>query len=277
MKSQGTHVRTGFEISALVMGQGINKRRVFKNHGLLFLALSFFGCGSPDSSSLVDQPQSQPYGLIVGLGGNGSCGPGGNPSESSLSGPLIETVAKIEDELDVKMRFLLTCYLFNGEDIFFQRDDRDERESGDVSDLSQAISEFVNELGPTKTFLIGHSYGGWAAMKLALLAGYSGVYTVDPISRVDCSFTNPWGCTRAPRDIADDDRRQIADNSDSWLNFYQRQTWYLRSSRIPEADSNHRIEAEHTEIDSHPDVWDMTTATMIDSLKDRSRGIAMSR
>ena len=93
-------------------------------------------------------------------------------------------------------------------------------------------------------YLIGHSYGGWSVMKLAmmLLDKYSveGLVTIDPISPLSCtpadvlSFFSSKGCQQAPSDISATDRDRLKSEISSWAHFYQTQFERLHSSAYVE-------------------------------------------
>ena len=73
--------------------------------------------------------------------------------------------------------------------------------------------------GTKSVYLIGHSYGGWSVMKLALmlLGDYKveGLVTIDPISPLFCtpsrilSLLPDPGCQEAPTDVSPADRERL--------------------------------------------------------------------
>jgi hypothetical protein len=115
-----------------------------------------------------------------------------------------------------------------------------------------------SEIEASQAVAIGHSHGGWVVMSMLseLSQDFGQLYTLDPISKVDCNLISPFGCQSAPPDIREDDRLQIAQSTTVWHNYYQHQTFYLHSSLIDEADGNYLRNVEHTEIDRDDQAWD---------------------
>jgi pimeloyl-ACP methyl ester carboxylesterase len=112
----------------------------------------------------------------------------------------------------------------------------------------------------THIYVVGHSYGGWLAMKL--METWNGdqnavksVYTLDPISKELCYFNNPDECVSAPNDISDAGRQHIQDYSGIWVNPWQENTLFLHSSRIPQADMNPQYDVTHWSMLPNDDIW----------------------
>jgi hypothetical protein len=113
----------------------------------------------------------------------------------------------------------------------------------------------------TDIYVVGHSYGGWLAMKLVERwegspESIKALYTFDPISRELCFFDRPEYCMSAPKDILAIGRQHIRENTGVWINPWQDETFFLHSSAIPQADENPKHEVEHFNIDSVQSIWD---------------------
>jgi len=112
----------------------------------------------------------------------------------------------------------------------------------------------------TRVHVIGHSYGGWLAIKMAAKIIASGneidsLVTIDPISRDDCTYTNWTNCFGAPIDLRDETLAMIQNKTGYWANYYQNTTYYLHSGRIKFADRNEQLDASHYDIDTHETIW----------------------
>jgi hypothetical protein len=242
-------------------------KRILRHLIIACAGTSFFlgGCGrmqDPDSRLANADEGSKPVQLIV-FGGNRSCKPDRNDRRTPL---LMDMAAKIVDVL-AKLRsagrqtdVLASCFL-DYDKLRFTRD-VEAGENGRDEDIG--VEELIARTGESATgqsrlFLLGHSYGGWMAMKLAKdLAGrveIDGLITVDPISRLRCTYTTWDDCFSAPTDIVPEERQRIKTGTKQWLNFYQTQTPYLHSGTIDEADENQELESTHFRIDTHEEVW----------------------
>jgi pimeloyl-ACP methyl ester carboxylesterase len=229
----------------------------------LSFLLPLIGCGQhEDQSALRESARIYRQPTVVVMGGNESCRVNQQqneyePRHIAMYPSLTQIITKLKDELNVPSRVIATCY-DSSATIYYAVDDEPEVRVGDRASLLQDLLEAVHD--NSLLALIGHSYGGWLSMKLSDdLAKderqIAGLYTVDPISRVDCSFSNPFGCQSAPRDVKKSEREAIKEQSEVWANFYQTETFYLHSSEIDEADSNHHIETSHSRIQVHETLW----------------------
>ena len=119
------------------------------------------------------------------------------------------------------------------------------------------IAEFAKQIEALRTStdvatiaVIGHSYGGWSAIKFVSLLSdkwnFSGLITIDPISRVNCApndFINhvlnspTKGCIESPKDFDSQTLQRIAAGTKKWQNFYQTQDPVLRASSIDVAEN----------------------------------------
>ena len=113
------------------------------------------------------------------------------------------------------------------------------------------MNEMILALPNPEVSIIGHSYGGWTAMKLMLALDPSikvhRLITLDPISRDNCSLqqfaknaeaiidnasSNSRGCSIAPEDFTATELAAIAAKTEKWVNYYQTTGIFLHSSAI---------------------------------------------
>jgi pimeloyl-ACP methyl ester carboxylesterase len=132
----------------------------------------------------------------------------------------------------------------------------------DADEVLAAVTAAARAQPDTRVALVGYSYGGWLAMKLAdLLPADVDVVTlatIDPISTVTCSTLayaagasgigaiDP-GCTQSPPDLAPR-FSPIAERVGAWLNFHEPDSPYLHATAIAAADQN--LESRYT-----PPAW----------------------
>jgi len=224
----------------------------------VLISLGFFtACGMQTSSSLMGGKDPSP--LFVAMGGNTSCKDADdryNPRLIGLFRPMSTLIEKLKSELNIPSQTIVSCY-DDSATVFYNIEGSNEVLEGTPEEFAQSIHDFMGE--NSAIMLIGHSYGGWLTMKTAVALSQteqlSGVFTVDPISRRDCSFSNPSGCTSAPRDFSAAELDGIKNASNIWSNYWQNQTFYLHSSPIAQADNNVKIATSHSNIDVHQATW----------------------
>ena len=242
----------------------------------VLLPLAFqFGCSSDSSSKLSDADSKEEVQFII-MGGNSSCrndefgntrSPFGTDVHNSFK-PIFDLV---EADGRFAAKWIISCHRNSNAAVHYATS-----ESG-TQVFETTPEQFItmvngNYLQATasSTFVAGHSYGGWLTMKTALAAipeqTFDGVFTIDPISRVHCTFSNPGGCTQAPRDVTNAHRSMIREVSDFWGNYYQTNTFYLHSAPMEEADLNLKLNTSHTAIDSHEGVWVSIKSTVLEKL-----------
>lgn len=250
--------------------------RIFSSIALPILSMLFVACGSGhDESDLNAQPEAKP--LFVVMGGNTTCK---NDSEGRQNSPFVSSLFKSAQSYiwnspglrDRNWNFIASCYTDTATVYFVDSQDPQNVKAAE----RQAFEAYVQAAANSSSglFIAGHSYGGWLAMKSAhslteTLVDQSkpfGLYTVDPISRVHCSFSTPGGCTAAPQDFSGAQKGAISTVTSEWLNFYQTNTFYLHSSSIAEADDNMRLSTSHTNIDGDRRVWERIQASVNEKL-----------
>jgi len=247
------------------------------NMNIFFASAIFFtlvSCGSAIDHSKLNSSESIAVPLIVAIGGNESCGTTeSRPTPSPYGMGMFEKLEKIREDITtetgVTPNFIATCYADTGLKLVSSWNPEIEAGLSDETAI-KFIREKAASAETSKTLLAGHSYGGWLAMKIlsASLTDDSSyrIYTIDPISKVRCTFSTPEWCTQAPPDIKRAERKFISENSEKWINFWQDTTYYLHSSPIDEADENPYIYQGHTDIDTDTAVWEVISASFIENL-----------
>ncbi len=223
---------------------------------------------------------------IVVHGGYGSCGKSGedagyDPLGMSFFEIFQTSLQKIRNSFEgIEVKFIASCFEGNfdsppGTNSYYKSSDDLERlqyiQSGDFGTV--LAEEGIDK--DTPVYFIGHSYGAWTMMNVAMQSGHQfnirGLYTLDPIGPNDCS---PWGavwgsegCFQAPTDL---DNSLIAEQTVEWINFFQDTDMWLQSSKINEADLNWHVPYEdgegHRMIDSDERVWSEILASMLKNL-----------
>ncbi len=129
---------------------------------------------------------------------------------------------------------------------------------------------------PTRTVVLGISYGAWLGMQLVALQDLKVdlFVTVDAISPVNCNVNLFWknwnvvqpGCVIFPQDIKDKTLEKVQDLAKNWVNFYQRQFYFLHSTRSVHADENILLQVpegykffnnQHAHAIESPEIWEL--------------------
>lgn len=237
----------------------------------LILAMAVHACGPDDGADdAASLKQNSGRGRTLGLffAGNASCDRYGDQENSPLGASFygrVEDLSKSVIERDGgHFDILVSCFTLDSKLYITSTKPGAPVERLQDSDVTTYIAGWLNQAAEnTRLLLVGHSYGGWLALKTlpSLVAGLPAppervdMVTIDPISKKNCKLSHPMGCSGAPSDITDDDYARISELTRRWVNFYQRWTPVVRSSAIAKAHANFRLDAGHTTIDTHPDVW----------------------
>jgi hypothetical protein len=232
--------------------------------------LANVGCSS-QTSSLSESGYREEIQFVI-MGGNSTCknddfGNTRSPIGTDIYNAFQGMLAEVNANNQYAAKWIVSCHRNGIATVYYTTSES----------MNQVVAatqeEYIKMLtgqyfssAPRAVFLAGHSYGGWLAMKTTLAASpeqnFGGIFTIDPISRVHCTFTNPGGCMSAPRDISNPERSVINDRSGFWGNYYQTKTFYLHSAPMEEADENLKLNATHTSIDNDPIVWSKISTTV---------------
>lgn len=214
---------------------------------------------------------------VVIMGGFSSCIPG------SFAGGLFRrayAMLKVKAEAGEYFRYFVSCFMqTSGSVFYYTSSDADRVHRIAATNVSRIIAGGAAD---TPIYFIGHSWGGWLALKSVLGLSHalsvSGLATIDPISPSYCnapvmvkaylrsmfSFRPDPGCTQAPQDIDRSHLAAIAVRTQWWYHFYQDNSGFLHSSPMRNAE-NHYIEYTylkpwqvfngHRFIDTDERVW----------------------
>jgi hypothetical protein len=148
---------------------------------------------------------------------------------------------------------VLSCYTANGRIWFLNLEKKllQANEHGFISYIEGEQDSFDHR------YIVGHSYGGWLSMHIGAETrfDYEALFTIDPISKINCTFTYPVGCKTYPQDFNKEKRETIRANTFQWTNIYQNKTWYLHSASIPEAHRNIKVNMSHTNMVEDQRIW----------------------
>lgn len=115
--------------------------------------------------------------------------------------------------------------------------------------------------GMARMVVIGHSHGGWRAIKLAASPYLAAnlplpitLVSIDPVSRMTCLKLREPGCREAPSDLSWDELRYL-NTRVRWLNAYQDNGLLLKSSAIAAAHANIPVVSNHVAIQTDVTVW----------------------
>ncbi len=240
------------------------------------VALALFavvGCGSgnPGGSRLMDSSDSV---FLAVFGGNQSCKVDDAGIRSPRGMDMYEPFRVLSEKLTIdhgwNVTWLLTCHDSDAAVKWVSSNAPEQMQSMTIAQVAPKIQDLVAANAPAQVYLAGHSYGGWLALKAGLAldeeVNVEGLFTIDAISRPNCSFANPAQCTQFPSDVTPAQRLTLKERTDTWVNFYETQTSFLHSSPAAEADENLQIATTHTAIDSHVSVWNRLTARITQAL-----------
>jgi hypothetical protein len=183
--------------------------------------------------------------LLV-LGGYTSCDDPKTPLDQAMTeiGGFLN--ANVKAETDETKLLFMSCYGVDPNQINFSWDhDPKQGFARSIEEMAKFINTSLKSPKSVRIGLVGHSYGGWTAMKLAPLLDpkfkLEVMVTLDPISKVECtpqgfidvlvSGAPQPGCLRAPRDISQAVIDKIKPEK-PWVNYYQTDFNLLHSSPI---------------------------------------------
>jgi len=240
---------------------------------LVLTALTLNSCGTEtvrnNNSSLFGEEDTRPIApLFLILGGRFSCKKSREyPDATSPYGidmaPDFQAMREeLKDLYRGKIVFIYTCFKISAARIYWINSRAPGQVSyGTLGDTVAAIRTEMAIVPDRQAVVVGHSYGGWLALKSILnldereTKPIHSLFTIDPIDMTSCIEFDITGCRiglgLAPTNLLS----KIKSSTDRWINFYQTGDWLIRSARVPNADFNIRVDDSHIKIDSNPSVW----------------------
>lgn len=226
---------------------------------LMVFVVLFSGCGpvSPSSVASIENVDANP--VLVVMGGFSSCASG--PSGwTPMNTRRWQRASRLSHQFAVngEAYWLRSCWDRTGNIHFVSSRNYPNVTSVDLDGLSILRNMLSAEAGDNRpVYFVGHSHGGWLAMKLISAMGsrlnVKGLVTVDPISFSDCrpshylraiaypGTSSLAGCSRAPSAAATANVSRALENG-TWRHFYQRNFIPLRSSAF---NGSHRPDSSH--------------------------------
>lgn len=218
-----------------------------------------------NAQTSVGTPGNQLPTLYVVFGGNGTCI---TQIQSSRFRGLWENRFFFSFEVEIvdagrvnaQSEILFFCFENLSDKMYFYSSKEPDKSMRpiDQSEVGQIVRARIPNYNYTN--ILGHSYGGWRALKLASeVAGTSApgkisLVTVDPISKTLCTQPVSPACRQAPQDITLEEG-QLLSKRVRWLNYYQIAQVGLGSGPIPYAQGNTEVSATHFGIVTDEDMW----------------------
>jgi hypothetical protein len=240
-----------------------------KTQAFAALSIAFFllsGCGADSSFQESTVATASGVPVLFLLGGRDSCKYVNESDElSPLGSGLYESFKILMDRMASdglqKPEYFAACHYNGSEDMAFVSSwDQEVQYDRSEDEVRRAILKKRSEIQQSQAIIVGHSFGGWIAMSLVSELTQSKamgqLYTLDPISKIECSFFSPDGCNSAPGDFQQTDRQKMTRNSTQWQNYYQEQSFFIHSSSIEEADRNFYVDLDHTDMDQDSEAWE---------------------
>lgn len=224
------------------------------------LALALGACRTPADmaagSQTLDDTGNGPTGeriLLVASGGWQSCEGESSPFEQRIHDSFDNLVKNLEAKATVD--YVIACLGsvspgFPFSSLWYAPKDGVVRSIW-ASDFAATVKAHVAQTTPTQVYLIGHSYGGWVALRLAE-AGVkaAAVFALDPIDARDCLPTDNLfleagihspSCVRSPNF----DYAKIAGNTQKVFHLWQK-LGPIHSTPISHAVVvNHEMDIDH--------------------------------
>lgn len=179
--------------------------------------------------------------------------------------------------------FVAVCFRSDSTVLAFRSDKATVTSTGGVAELVQAVRARMEQAEPgSRLVVIGHSYGGWAAIKAAaeLVHDYPIDYlaSIDPISTTLCppsaylDNSQPYpSCTVAPEDLTEE-FAALRQAGVHWVQFFQDRYEFIRSTPIEQASRNVYLTypnlsdfwawQAHALMDGDARVWDVVVADL---------------
>jgi hypothetical protein len=228
----------------------------------LLAVTTFSSCRSESESGTDGVATVRP--LIVVFGGNASC-VDNSPINMPMYRRFVDLKRSVEKETSVMADFVITCYPNLVDTIYYTSSHTPGKiVKTDLGGLMDHLQRYFTDHAPIT--VMGYSYGGWLALKVALGFNPSNdplLFTIDPISRKRCKSGNLSDCTRFPSDVDGGDRDETRSKTSLWHHVYQTKTIYLHSSSVEQADVSKKLSETHFTIQTAGDVWNDALAETI--------------
>jgi hypothetical protein len=254
------------------------------------LFLSVASCGPDDSSSSSLNTIDSKYGrtpFIIALSGWNTCAKGEtrkyDPNGTIMWEPTIKLRNELRNAYKTEPVWFNLCYTFwkqrvTGKGRYLSSNNPEKYLKASPEKTVEIIREMISKIKNPDVHIVGFSYGGWLAIKLAHdLAGTVNIptlTTLDPVSQYDCNmlyflagylFGGTEGCTRFPTDLELNTLTNAKIAVGSWTNYYQANYKHIHSGETHHADLNHKIETGMTSAKAHghmvrsPGIWNAIT------------------
>jgi hypothetical protein len=235
----------------------------------------------PSNDGLLVQPDA-PGNLYVVLAGNGTCSRWG--TSASVAG--LKNVVLFESFnrwflntglVTSKDNVIFACYEWLSPEMqFFVLRGSSVMAPVHESQLDVVVTHWASVA--QRVIIIGHSYAGWRAMKLAALPQLNSlgsepklVATIDPVSRVTCQRLREDGCRKPPSDLTHAELYHL-NTQTRWLNLFHEPAVILGSGPIPAAHFNVRAMGNHVSMEGDDFVWSNIRQFVVDNLNAMSSG-----
>ncbi|MBM4251465.1 MAG: hypothetical protein FJ146_05805 [Deltaproteobacteria bacterium] len=208
----------------------------------------------PPSTSAQPKAGKDLYFLLDGYG---TC-PNFSDTEGAIAGTnmtriLDDLVAALKAKAKPEPTYLLACFTPAAGSIYFTTNEFPKfTQYVAINDFTAKVGQMVGKEANASVHIVGYSYGGWTAMKVAkeieLAAGTSlkTLVTIDPISVTKCTPNDLLGsaggqpapgCSEAPADFGADGLGAIKAKATLWSNYYQDEPSPLHSGSIVGAEN----------------------------------------
>ena len=235
--------------------------KTLRKFTLIILAMALVGCGSLEVSQMSSDQNTEDVLLVIN-GGNSTCQNVENLlyEATPIGMGMWNEFQDIKNNVlsrNISFHYMVSCYESTNPTVhYISSESPNTVNSVEFDEYLSTLNSMVSNYPNAKKFF-QVTLRGWLVLKTAIQADYEidMVYSNDPISRVNCSFNTPGGCTERPSDITTAEYESISQKSEIFSNYYQTKTFYLHSSEISEADSNVKLSLGHTSMDDAEVFW----------------------
>jgi pimeloyl-ACP methyl ester carboxylesterase len=201
------------------------------------------------------------------LTGYRSCGKDpvtGEASSPRGAGPwpmLQKLVGELRAQGETFVPWIASCHASDSETFYFIAEGDETPTEGRWSDLLarwESVKDQAKE--SLEVVVMGHSWGGHDAIELLRSdddSSWKALVTNDPVDPRYCNFSTVTfsGCRTGLRVTPKAEMFEARAKAHRWLNYYQYVTPALHSQPVDGADVNAELDVVHTQMDTHPAVW----------------------